>query len=82
MNKLLFSKQFEKSFSRLRNKTVKKQIWQKILQLENRAPIGKKLKNNPFWSVHVNQYRIIYLMEGSIITVLDILERRHSYREL
>ena len=45
MNKLLFSKQFEKSFSRLRNKTVKKQIWQKILQLENRAPIGKKLKN-------------------------------------
>ena len=38
-----------------------------------------KLKENPFWSIHVNRYRIIYQFEYSTVIILDILERKHSY---
>ncbi|MFH0876231.1 MAG: hypothetical protein V1859_09915 [archaeon] len=50
---LLISQQFEKSFSKIQDKLAQKQIWQKIIELENRAPLGKKLKGNPFWSIHI-----------------------------
>lgn len=79
---ILFTEQFEKSFSALRNTVVKKQIWNKILQLESKAPLGKKLMGNPFWSIHVNKYRIIYQMKGKDIIIIDILQRKHGYREI
>ncbi len=82
MFNLLFSEQFEKSFSKIADKIIRQQIWKKILELEQRAPLGKKLKGNPYWSIHVNKYRIIYELRGNQVIVADILERKHDYREL
>ena len=82
MFSLLFSEEFEKSFSKLKDKNIRKQIWKKILELEKRAPLGKKLKGNPFWSVHIGKYRVIYKLEGNQIWVADILQRKHDYREV
>lgn len=82
MYTLIFSEVFEKSYSKIKDNEMKKQIWKKILQLEEQAPLGKKLKGNPYWSIHINRFRVIYQIEGNIITVIEILERKHDYREL
>ena len=47
---LTFSEQFHRSLSRLAV-PLQRQIWKKVLELEERAPLGKKLKGNPFWSL-------------------------------
>lgn len=82
MFSLLFSEEFEKSFSKLKEKNLRKQIWKKILELEKRAPLGKKLKRNPFWSIHIGKYRVIYKLEGNQIWIADVLQRKFDYREL
>ena len=82
MYNLIFSEQFEKSYSKIKDKAIKKQIWKKILELETRAPVGKKLKGNPFWSIHVNKYRIIYKIEGVKVIIADLLMRKHDYKEV
>lgn len=82
MFSLLFSEEFEKSFSKIKDKNLRKQIWKKILELEKRAPLGKKLKGNPFWSVHIGKYRVIYKLEGNQIWIADVLQRKFDYREL
>ena len=79
---LIFSEQFDKSFSKINNKQIQKQIWSKITELESRAPIGKKLKGNPFWSIRAGKYRIIYLLEGSEVIIADILLRKQDYKDI
>ena len=79
---LLFSKKFEKSFSKINDKIIKKQIWTKIQELEKRAPLGKKLKGNSYWSIHVNKYRVIYEIRSNQLLIADILQRKHDYKEL
>lgn len=79
---LLFSEQFEKSFSKIDDNNIKKQIWNKIQELEQRAPLGKKLKGNPYWSIHINKYRVIYELKGNQIIIADVLKRKHEYREV
>lgn len=66
----------------VKDRTVRQQIINKTLELEERAPIGKKLVGNPYWSIHVSKYRIIYEMKGNSIDFLRILPRRFDYREL
>ena len=82
MYNLIFSKKKKKSFSKIKDKQIKKQIWKKIIELESRAPIGKKLKSNPFWSIHINKYRVIYTIEGVEIIIADLLMRKHDYRKV
>ncbi len=82
MNTLLFTESFDSSFSRLKDRRMQRQIWKKVLQLETLAPLGKKLKGNPYWSIHVGRYRLIYQMDGQVIIVADLLLRKHGYREL
>ncbi len=82
MYTLVFTEQFEKSLSKLKDAVLKKQIWKKILELEKRSPIGKKLKGNPFWSIHINKYRVIYKIEGTEIIIADLLTRKFDYREI
>jgi len=82
MNVLVFTERFEKEFSKIKDSNLKKQVWNKILELENRAPIGKKLKNNPFWPIHINKYRVIYQIRGCEVIIVDILPRKFHYREL
>ena len=82
MYTLIFTDQFDKSFSKIKDKNIKKQLWKKILELEKRAPIGKKLKGNPYWSIHISKFRIIYELKGNQVVVADILQRKFDYREL
>jgi len=56
MYELIIKEQFDKSFSKIKDLKIKKQIWAKILELKTMAPIGKKLVGNPYWS---NTYRKI-----------------------
>ena len=77
---LIFSEKFEKAFSKLKDSSIKKRIWSKVSELEKRAPIGKKLKGNPYWSLRINKFRIIYLLEGTQVILIDILERKKDYR--
>jgi len=79
---LLFTEQFEKSFSKIDDKKLQKQIWNKIQELEQRAPIGKKLKGNPYWSIHVNKYRVIYELKGNQVIIADVIQRKFGYREV
>ena len=79
---LHFSVPFEKSFSALRDAKLQQQIWRKIQELKHRAPMGKKLKGNPYWSLHIGQFRVIYELRGTDILLADILERKFDYREL
>jgi len=79
---LFLSERFEKSFSNIRDTEIRKQIWKKVCQLEIHAPLGKKLKGNPYWSLHIGRYRVIYEMKGNELHIADILEREHEYREL
>lgn len=79
---IILTEQFDNSFSKIKDKTIQKQIWKKIVELEERAPIGKKLKGNPYWSIHINKYRVICQLEGNQLTVAALLERKKSYREL
>ncbi len=82
MHNLVFSEQFTKSFSDIKDIVIQKQIMNKILELEIRAPIGKKLFGNPYWSIHINRYRVIYEIRGTDIIIADILKRKNDYREL
>jgi len=78
---IIFSEQFDKSFSKIKSNAGQNQIWKKIQELEQRAPLGKKLKGNPFWSIHIGRFRVVYTLEGSTITIADILQRKHNYRD-
>jgi mRNA-degrading endonuclease RelE of RelBE toxin-antitoxin system len=82
MFSLIFTEQFDKSFCKIKDKKLQKQIWNKICELEKRAPLGKKLKNNPYWSIHVNKYRIIYEIKDNKLTIADLLQRKQDYREV
>lgn len=83
MFKLIFKEKFDTSFSKLDN-TLKTQVWKKIQQLKTQAPLGKKLIGNPYWSVHVGDYRIIYVLHQHTqeIEIIDLLRRKYDYREL
>lgn len=75
---------FEKSFSNIKDKITRKQIWNKIQHLKVRAPIGKKLVGNPYWSLRVGVYRIIYYIneKDKIIEILNVISRKFDYRGL
>ena len=81
---LIFKEQFEKSFSDIKDDVAKVQIWKKIQQLKERAPIGKKLIGNPYWSIHIGRFRVVYMLHvhSNEIELIDILERKHDYRGL
>ena len=59
-----------------------KQISKKLKMLEQKAPLGKKLIGNPFWSIRIGKHRLIYKIEGKTIYIVDILQRKNKYREV
>lgn len=81
---LFFKEQFEKSLSEIKDEQAKRQVWNKVQQLKERAPIGKKLASCPYWSIHVGRFRIIYILHlhSAEVELVDIFERKHDYRDL
>ncbi|MFH1455803.1 MAG: type II toxin-antitoxin system RelE/ParE family toxin [archaeon] len=82
MFSVIIGKKFESSLSKIKEKIIRKQIWKKIDELEFRCPIGKKLKDDSSWSIHINKYRVIYEFKGKKIKILKILPRKKDYRDL
>jgi mRNA-degrading endonuclease RelE of RelBE toxin-antitoxin system len=84
MYELIIKEQFDQSFSKIKDVKIKRQIWNKILELKTRAPIGKKLVGNPYWSIHIGKFRVIYVFHkhSQEIEIVDILSRKHEYREI
>jgi len=84
MFKLTFRNSFGKSFSTLKDKKLKKQIFKKIELLKQHAPLGKKLTGYPYWSLHIGAYRVIYELHRveQEVEIVELLERKHNYREL
>ncbi len=83
MFKLIFKEKFDKSFSKL-DTALQTQIWKKIQQLKEQAPLGKKLVGHPYWSIHIGDYRVIYMLHQHTqeIEIIDVLKRKYDYREL
>jgi mRNA-degrading endonuclease RelE of RelBE toxin-antitoxin system len=48
------------------------------------APMGKKLVGNPYWSIHIGKFRVIYIFHKHSyeIEIVDLLSRKHDYREI
>jgi mRNA-degrading endonuclease RelE of RelBE toxin-antitoxin system len=82
MFNLFYREAFYKDLKKIKDKTIVNQIIKKTFQLEKRAPIGKKLVGYPYWSIHVNKYRIIYEIKGKNIEFYRLLLRKFKYREL
>ncbi len=84
MYKLIIKEQFDHSFSKIKDAKIKKQVWKKVLELKRRAPIGKKLVGNPYWSIRVGKFRIIYILHKHVteVELIDILTRKRQYREV
>ncbi len=84
MYELIIKDQFDKSFSKIKDIKVKRHIWKKVSELKTRAPIGKKLVGNPYWSIRVGRFRIIYILHkhAQEIELIDILPRKFHYREI
>lgn len=82
MNKIEIKEDFFKSLKVVKNKLVLKAIYTKIEQLKHRIPIGKKLINSPYWSIHIGKYRVIYRFGGGVVTIVRLLPRKHDYKEL
>jgi mRNA-degrading endonuclease RelE of RelBE toxin-antitoxin system len=82
MYNLTFRESFFKSLKSVKDKRILGDISRKIEQLKYRAPLGKKLIGNPFWSIRVERYRIIYAINGQDIEIIVLLQRKFDYREL
>ncbi|MEK6808656.1 MAG: type II toxin-antitoxin system RelE/ParE family toxin [Nanoarchaeota archaeon] len=63
---------------------LKEQIWKKIQQLKIMPLLGKKLIGNPYWSLRVGNYRVIYCIDENkkIIEILHVIPRKNDYREI
>ena len=83
MYELIIKEQFDHSFSKIKDIKIKKQVWKKVLELKTRAPIGKKLVGNPYWSIRIGKFRVIYILHKHAreVELIDILPRKRQYKE-
>lgn len=84
MYELEFTQEFNKSFSKIKDKEIRKQIYLKIQELKIRVPIGKKLTGHKIWRIRINKFRIVYEIKekNKVVLLLTILERKRKYKEI
>ncbi len=84
MYELLFREDFNKKFNKIKDKNLKKQIYTKIIQLEIRNPIGKKLVNSNYFRIRIKNYRIVYEIfeDKKQVEIITILKRGNEYKDL
>lgn len=77
MLKIHYRESFLKDLENIKDKILRDRIVKKTLEFENRnTPLGKKLHNVSYWSVHVGNYRIIFEKKGNDIDFYRILARK------
>lgn len=66
------------------NRDVRSRIRKAIESRLTRAPqdYGKPLMGNlsGYWSLRVGDYRVVYLVEGRLVKILQIAHRRDAYQ--
>lgn len=84
MYEIHYKDSFFKSLERLKEKVSNKLVRDKIEQLRFRPyGLAKRFVGVPYWSMRIGKrIRLIYRVEGNIVTVINLLERKHDYREL
>ena len=83
MLKIFYREEFYKDFKKIKDKHFRERTLHKTLEFENKdKPLGKKLKNVPYWSVRLGKYRIIFEKKVDEIDFYRILKRKFKYREL
>ena len=84
MYEIEYKESFFRSFDKLKEKVDSKRVRDRIEQLKFRPfGIGKRLVGHPYWSLRIGKRtRVIYRIEGNKVIVIDILERKHDYKEL
>lgn len=70
---LLFSKLFSKEFEKIDN-SIQKEAWKKLERLKEDYNIGKHLHYINLWELHIQMFRIFYIIkeEKSQILLLSI----------
>jgi mRNA-degrading endonuclease RelE of RelBE toxin-antitoxin system len=66
----------------VKDRDLRGDIISKTSQLKFRAPIGKRLRGYPYWSIRIGGFRIIYQLQGQNVDFLRIIPRDRDYREL
>ena len=84
MYEIEYKESFFKSLKKLDEKIDDKLIMDKIEHLRFRPlGIGKRLVGVPYWSLRLGKrIRLIYRIDGNKVVIVDILERKHDYKDL
>ena len=81
MVKVTFSEGFEKSFKKLKDKTLKGRIIKQIKKIIENPLIGKPLRHDLRGerSLYIKPYRLIYAVRKDEIILLRFLHREKVY---
>ena len=79
---ITFSEGFEKSFKKLKNKTLKEKIIKQINKIIDTPSAGKPLKHDLKGerTLYVKPYRLIYAVKKNEIFLLRFLHRDDVYK--
>jgi len=73
---LKVTKTFEKEFEKLDN-SIQQQTWKKIERLKENPEIGKHLHYLNLWELHVQMFRVFYIIDNNQIRIL-LLSIKHK----
>jgi len=76
--KIEFDKKASKDLEKL-DKSIKQEIKKKLIEFKKNPLKGKHLKHCDFWSLRVNDYRLIYRLTNNKIQILYVAHRKDVY---
>ena len=81
--KVILTDSFLKNLSKLRNKSLEKQVLSKLLELEEYPDRNKKLMYDlkDYYRIRVGKLRILYTIQGDNVFV-EVLVAGHKYEEV
>ncbi|MBU2633660.1 MAG: type II toxin-antitoxin system RelE/ParE family toxin [Nanoarchaeota archaeon] len=82
MVKVTFSEGFEKSFKKLKDKTLKEKIIKQINKIIENPSVGKPLKHDLKGerTLYIKPHRLIYAFKDDEIILLRFLHRKEVYK--
>ncbi len=83
MYQVQVSRKFEKQLRKL-DKPIREKVIEELEKLKNDLELGEELRQNlkGYRSIHVDDYRAVYQVNGDTAIVLVVGHRRAVYRDL
>ena len=77
------TRRFERDFRKLPN-NIQVRIIELVEELRSNPYLGKKLRNFPYYSLRVGDYRVIYMIDERerVIILMTVFHRRVGYRRI